>query len=106
MEEIGVLLANPPADVTLIERTLTDGYATALTLEAERSRLEKQLHEVAASLEQGDLRQKSRELSELTRRVERSDDDLAMLRTLLVRLRGEYAAMRDDTVAPPAERGR
>jgi hypothetical protein len=105
MEEIGVLLASPPEDVTLVERTLTDGYATALTLETERLRLEKQIRAVAASMERGDVRQKSRELSELTRRVERSDDDLAMLRTLLARLRGEYSAMREDA-SPHAERAR
>jgi septal ring factor EnvC (AmiA/AmiB activator) len=106
MREIGELLASPPSDVTLVERTLTDGYAAALTLEAERSRLQKQLGAVVASMEQDDARRKSRALSELAREVERADHELATLRVLLVRLRGEYTALIETAAAArPRRRG-
>jgi hypothetical protein len=101
MAEIGVLLESSPRDAAILERTLTDGYATMLTLEAERSRLDKELLAVAASMGGADVRGKSQELAEIARRVERSDDELARLRTLLVRLRAEYSVLTAETVCRP-----
>jgi hypothetical protein len=51
LEQIDELLtASPssePATLARLERTLTDGYAHALSLEAERLRLERRMSEVA-----------------------------------------------------------
>src|SRR5919206_8398 len=53
-DEIGALLdapsgdASPPIDV--IERTLTDGYAQALTLEAEQHRIERQIAAIVGEI--------------------------------------------------------
>ena len=55
---------------TTIERTLTDGYAQALSLEAERWRLEQRIDEVAPGLARGDTAEKARELAALARRID------------------------------------
>lgn len=77
-----------------IERTLTDGYAQALALEAERLRLERRIGEVAAALEEGDREGKARELSALARRLSTADGDLSHLRRLLSSLRLRADAVR------------
>jgi len=87
-DEIDALLVDPASgDLAKIERTLTDGYAQALSLEGERWRLEKRLGEVAATLESGDASAKTKELSSLAKRLEVSDGALSRLRALLVDLR-------------------
>lgn len=100
--EIGALIASSTRDVELIERTLTDGYATALSLEAERWRLQKQLGALAATLERGDLDQKTRELSAIAKRLELQEGVLLRLRELLGKLRREYGEMTEaQQVAAP-----
>ena len=47
-----------------LDCTLTDGYAQALALEAERRRLERRLTEMAQSLRPGDPAEKTIELSD------------------------------------------
>ena len=89
--EIGTLLASSSRDLELLERTLTDGYATALSLEGEHWRLTRRLGAVASTLKEGDLDEKSRELSDLAYRIERSEATLLRLREVLARLRGEYS---------------
>ena len=89
--EIGTLLASSSRDLELLERTLTDGYATALSLEGEHWRLTRRLGAVASNLDDGDLESKSRELSDLAYRIELSETTLARLREVLARLRGEYS---------------
>jgi hypothetical protein len=106
MQDIDELLAGAPADVALVERTLTDGYATALALETERLRLQKRLGALAAAHEEGDVRGKSRELSQLVRQVELSEAALARLRALLVRLRTEYSELAEAASRVPAGRRR
>jgi len=91
MDEINAVLASSLRDRARMERTLTDGYAHALTLEAERTRVEKELRALAATIERGDLAKKSKEMSELVRRIELHEDELARLRELLGRLRAEYS---------------
>src|SRR5215210_7827182 len=59
-------------DLVALERTLTDGYAHALSLEAERWRIEKRIGEVAAMLNGTDEAPKTRELASLARRLEAS----------------------------------
>jgi predicted nucleic acid-binding Zn-ribbon protein len=94
LEKINALISAPTRDLEVIERTLTDGYAEALSLEAEKWRLEKQINEVAQSLARGDTAKKARELSALAKRVERSVGDLSTLRARLTDLRRHAEAVR------------
>lgn len=87
LEQISALIGAPARDLDTIERTLTDGYAHALSLEAERWRLEKRIKEVAQSLQRGDTAKKAREIATLAERVEGSVGDLTRLRSLLADLR-------------------
>lgn len=94
LEQITALISAPTGDLATIERTLTDGYAHALSLEAEKRRLEKRICEVARSLQRGDTAKKARELSTLARRVEGSVGDLTELRSHLSDLRRHLDAVR------------
>ena len=80
LAQINALISAPTRDLETIERTLTDGYAHALTLEAETWRLEKRIKEVAQSLQRGDTAKKARELASLANRVEGNVGDLQALR--------------------------
>ena len=80
-------LIDTSGDLVQIEKTLTDGYAYALSLEAERWRLEKRLSEGAQDLQRGDLAENALELSTVAQRLDGNADDLAKLRTLLADLR-------------------
>lgn len=76
-----------------IEDTLTEGYANALALEAERLRIEKRLAEVAhAAGAEG--RTLGRELASLSARLTRADTELVKLRTLLGSLQDRARAAR------------
>jgi ABC-type phosphate transport system auxiliary subunit len=66
-----------------IESTLTDGYAEVLLLEAERSRLERRLGEVARDADEVSAHSVAAELSELSDRLDAADEELDRLRTLL-----------------------
>jgi len=99
LDEITELIDQPlPRDrqphLERVERVLTDGYAHALALEAERLRLERRIGQVAGDLANGDLDQKTEELSALTQRLTSADVDLSALRQLLVSLRAHAAGVR------------
>ncbi|MFL5963890.1 MAG: hypothetical protein ACJ757_13465 [Gaiellaceae bacterium] len=94
LQKINALISAPTRDLDIIERTLTDGYAEVLSLEAEKWRLEKRIKEVAQSLERGDTETKARELAALTTRVDSSIGDLTALRSRLVDLRRHAEAVR------------
>jgi len=81
------LIQRSDRDLDRIERTLTDGYAHALSLEAERSRLQRRMTEVAQGIQRGDTAKKARELSTLAKRLDGNGDDLTRLRALLGDLR-------------------
>ena len=81
-ERIAALLAGSERDLDSIERTLTDGYAHALTLEAERHRLERRLAQAAR--EPGEH---AHELSRLAERLGGNADELQQLRGRLGDLR-------------------
>ncbi|HZQ81284.1 MAG TPA: hypothetical protein VFB25_04840 [Gaiellaceae bacterium] len=81
------LIERSDRDIDRIERTLTDGYAHALSLEAERSRLQRRIAEVAQSIQRGDTAKKTRELSALAKRLDGNGDDLTVLRAALGDLR-------------------
>jgi hypothetical protein len=92
-ERIRALLDEPRSDSTLadLEHTLTDGYAKALALEAERSRTERAIAELARGI---DDPIRIAELRELSERRARTDADLARLRALLELLRQRVAERR------------
>ncbi len=77
-----------------IEHTLTDGYARALALEAERWRLERKIAVVAARLGDEVTDEDASELAQLGQRLTHADDDLGRLRALLVSLRGRADEVR------------
>jgi predicted nucleic acid-binding Zn-ribbon protein len=87
LEQIRALIGESTRDIARIERTLTDGYAHALTLEAEKSRLQKRLNEVTQGLQRGDTAKKAREISDLAQRIDVHKDDLVRLRGMLTDLR-------------------
>ena len=90
-QEIDALIAAsssgaPAPSRSSIERTLTDGYARALSLEGESWRLERRIGELAGELHEDD-RPRTEELAALAKRLTSSRDELSRLRALLGRLR-------------------
>ena len=85
--QIDALIGTSVRDLDEIERTLTDGYAHALSLEAEQWRIEKRIQEVAQGIQRGDTAKKARELSTLAKRLDGNADDLSALRSRLATLR-------------------
>jgi hypothetical protein len=79
MHQIEELLNAEAPTLDRLESTLTEGYAQALALEAERWRLERRLGEVAR--EGG--KNVGEELSSIGDRLNTTDGELAQLRRLL-----------------------
>lgn len=77
-----------------IERTLTDGYAHAMALEAERSQLERQLAALARRVAAADPDGPAGELSALAQRLTSADGHLEELRQLLGSLRERAHSVR------------
>jgi ABC-type phosphate transport system auxiliary subunit len=97
LEQIDELLAEPteePASLARLERTLTDGYAYALALEAERWRLEQRMSELAGELGEGNQELKAKELSLLSDRLATNTRLLTGLRGTLTELRAFTSAAR------------
>jgi ABC-type phosphate transport system auxiliary subunit len=99
LEQIDELLAEPapteePATLARLERTLTDGYAYALELEAERWRLERRMSELAGELDEGDQELTAKELAQLSNRLSSNASVLTGLRGALARLRKRATALR------------
>jgi chromosome segregation ATPase len=86
IDRIAALIAGSERDLDSIERTLTDGYAHALSLEAERQRLERRLAEVAQDVHTGGAAA-TRELSQLAVRLDGNAGELERLRGRLSELR-------------------
>ena len=87
-DEIAELLRMPEGgagapSLEAIESTLTHGYADALALEAERSRIERRLGEVARDAGEVSAHSVAAELVALSERLDTADRELARLRTLL-----------------------
>jgi hypothetical protein len=87
-DEIAELLRMPDngagaPSLDAIESTLTHGYAEALALEAERSRIERRLGEVARDAGEVSAHSVAAELVSLSGRLDTADGELAQLRTLL-----------------------
>jgi hypothetical protein len=79
LEQIEELLSDDAPTLARMEDTLTEGYAQALALEAERWRIERRLGEVAR---EGGTNL-GEELKTLGSRLTRADGELTQLRTLL-----------------------
>jgi hypothetical protein len=87
-DEIAELLSLPEdgagaPSLAAIESTLTDGYAAALELDAERWRIEQRLGEVARDSGEVSAHGVADELAALSRRLESAEGELARLRSLL-----------------------
>lgn len=97
LEEIDALLREPASgggvSVERIEQTLTDGYARALELEAQRWRLERRIADVARLLA-GGADERADELSDLYARLTATDADVQHLRGTLASLRRHADAVR------------
>lgn len=94
LDEISSLLAagEDGDDPARLERTLTDGYARALLLEAERRRLQKQIGSLTVTFGEADAAVARRELATLVRKVKRYEGDLGALRAQLGRLRRRHSS--------------
>jgi ABC-type phosphate transport system auxiliary subunit len=103
LEQIDELLTSTasaePATLARLERTLTDGYAHALSLEAERLRLERRMSELAGELHDGNREQKAKELVQVSRRISRAGAEIDRLRSRLSQLRARAMAVRAATAA-------
>ncbi len=100
VDQIDELLAEPssgePATLARLERTLTDGYAHALSLEAEQLRLQRRMTELAGELHDGNQEQKAEELVQVSRRMSRARTELERLRATLTQLRSRARTARAD----------
>jgi hypothetical protein len=87
-DEIAELLRMPEngagaPSLDVIESTLTHGYAEALALDAERSRIERRLGQVARDAGEVSAHCVAAELVALSERLDTADGELAQLRMLL-----------------------
>jgi ABC-type phosphate transport system auxiliary subunit len=88
-------LLKSPADARSqdrIERTLTDGYAKAMSLEAERLKIERRIADVASEITDDNREQKTTELAALSHRLSETIEELEALRMMLAALRDHAAA--------------
>jgi hypothetical protein len=94
LEQIEELLSADEPSLARMEDTLTEGYAQALALEAERLRIERRLTQVAREgrTDVGD------EVKCLGTRLTRADGELVRLRTLLGTLNERARLARAQTV--------
>jgi hypothetical protein len=74
------------------ERTLMDGYALALALEGERTRLERRFDELAQALAQDHDTPRLPELRSLKQRLASTEAELARPREVLKAVRGRLMA--------------
>jgi hypothetical protein len=77
-----------------LERTLTDGYAHALALEAECLRLERQMSEAAVRIADGAPDETAADLSAIALRLRDAGSDLGELRSALNSLRARASELR------------
>ncbi len=90
LRQIEELLRADAPEIDALESTLTEGYAQALALEAERWRLERRLGEVARE-GRADL---GAELSSIGRQLTVADDELSRLRGVLATLHERARSVR------------
>ena len=95
LQQIEELLSAEAPPLARIEETLTEGYARALALEAERWRLERRIGEVARE-GQGDV---GAEIRSLGSRLTSADNKLSELRALLGSLHERARTVRHATAS-------
>ena len=95
-DELDALIEAPPATDSAsrarLERTLTDGYASAMSLEAERLKLERRIGAVAAQVSVRNRGAKTEELAALSTQLTATSGELERLRERLVKLRRRVSA--------------
>jgi hypothetical protein len=79
VQQIEQLLRDDAPSLASVEHTLTEGYARALALEAERLRIERRVVEVVKDVGAD----QAAELKRLGKRLTHADGEIACLRTLL-----------------------
>jgi hypothetical protein len=94
LQQIEELLSAESPALSHLEETLTQGYAEALALDAERLRLERRIGEVARE-GRADL---GAELSSLGKRLTVTDDELMRLRTVLGTLHDRTRSAREASI--------
>jgi hypothetical protein len=85
LEDIRALTTTAAPKLDHVERTLADGYACALGIEATRLRMQRELEGSAAGLAQAGSGQ-VQEVAGLAQGIARADEELAELRAALVEL--------------------
>jgi hypothetical protein len=98
-EDIHALLEEAPgaeqgAFLARLEHTLTDGYARALALEAERVRLTRRMGELTDGLRHDPDDPPTDELATVAKRLSEADTELTRLRRVLAGLRARARAIR------------
>ena len=86
LEDIRTLTTTATPKLDHVERTLADGYACALGIEATRLRMQRELEGSAAGLGRGGARAQVQEVAGLAQGIARADEELAELRAALVEL--------------------
>ena len=92
--DIAALTAAQSPALDEVERTLADGYACALAIEAERLGLQRRLEDTARQLGTRPPAARIAEVSGLANGVARADGELTELRTALARLAGVARRLR------------
>jgi chromosome segregation ATPase len=87
--------AEPTSFLELVDSTLTEGYAHALQLEAERGRIERRIGELIAALPSETSELRASELAELSERLTSANESIASLRALLDSLRERRSELRN-----------
>ncbi|HEY8409477.1 MAG TPA: hypothetical protein VIK66_15980 [Gaiellaceae bacterium] len=90
VQHIEDLLQDDESTLEDVEETLTEGYARALELEAERLRIERRIGEVA----RGDGGDQAAEIRQLGSRLTHADGELQRLRAVLASLADRARALR------------
>ena len=85
LEDIRTLTTSASPQLEHVERTLADGYACALGIEATRLRMQRELEGSAAGLAQA-ASGRVEEVAGLAQGIARADEELAELRAALVEL--------------------
>ena len=94
LERIHTMMSEDASDLDEIERTLTDGYAEALALEAEQLRIERRMATVAQHIDDGDATANAQELVSLARQLDGSRGSSTALRSVLADLRSHASVVR------------